>query len=99
MAWHRFASMTESFPVLDLPDLVLLQHFRLGLLRDSGMTLDAMLGDTFVYLVMERGKEILENLRDFSSLPVPSEEVDNRGNKELPRSIFEKIEITCCCHC
>jgi hypothetical protein len=50
MAWDRFASMTESCPVLDLPVLVLLQHFWFGLLRDSGMTLDAMLGGAFIFL-------------------------------------------------
>jgi hypothetical protein len=47
-----FASMTESYLVLDLPDLVLLQ-FRFGLLRDSDMTLDAMSGGAFVFLEPE----------------------------------------------
>jgi hypothetical protein len=59
MAWHRFASMTDSCQIVDLPDLVLLQHFRFGLLRDSGMTLDAMSGGAFVFLELEWGKEIL----------------------------------------
>jgi hypothetical protein len=42
IAWHRFSSMAVSCPVLDLLDLVLLQHFRLGLLKDSGMMLYAI---------------------------------------------------------
>jgi hypothetical protein len=44
IAWDGFASMNESCPALNLPDLVLLQHFQFGLLRDSGMALDAMSG-------------------------------------------------------
>jgi hypothetical protein len=87
MAWHHFVSMTESCPILDLPEWVLLQHFRLGLLRDSGMTLDAMSRGAFVFLEPEQGKEILEKLWDFSSPPVLSIEV---ANYELPRSIFER---------
>jgi hypothetical protein len=34
--------------------------------------------------------EILGELRGFSAPPVLSDEVANRGNVELPRSIFEK---------
>jgi hypothetical protein len=92
MAWHHFASMAESCPVLDLLDLVLLQHFRLRLLKDSGMMLDAISGGAFVFLEPERGKEILGKLQDFSSPPVLSNKVANRGNVELPRSIFERAQ-------
>jgi hypothetical protein len=89
MAWHRFASMAEPCPVLDLPNPVLLQHFRLGLLEDSGMILDAISGGALVLLEPERGKEILGELQDFSSPPVLSDVVAKRGNEELPRSICE----------
>jgi hypothetical protein len=53
MAWHFFASITESCPVLDLPDLVLLQHFWLSLLKDSDMMFDAISGGVFVFLEPE----------------------------------------------
>jgi hypothetical protein len=53
MAWDRFASMTESCLVLYLPDLVLFQDFRFGLLRDNGMVLDAMSRGGFVFLESE----------------------------------------------
>jgi hypothetical protein len=43
-----------------------------------------------VFLEPERGKEILGELRDFSSPPVLSDEVANHDNVELPRSIFER---------
>jgi hypothetical protein len=86
MAWDRFASMTESCLVLYPPDLVLLQHFRLGLLRDNGMVLDAMSRGGFVFLESEQGKEILEKLQDFSSLPILSTDVANLSN-ESPKPI------------
>jgi hypothetical protein len=90
MAWHRFASLVETCPVLGLPNLVLLQHFWVGLLEDSAMRLDALSGGTFVFLEPERGKEIMGEIRDFNSLPVSGSEVAERDDVELPRSIFER---------
>jgi hypothetical protein len=49
-------------PILGLPNLVLLQHFWVGLLKDSAMRLDDLSGGFFVFLKPERGKEILEEI-------------------------------------
>jgi hypothetical protein len=90
MAWDHFAFMTESCPVLGLLDLVLLEHFRFGLLRDNDMALDAMSGGNFVFLEPELVKEILEKLLDFSSPPILSTEVANHSN-ESPKPILERV--------
>jgi hypothetical protein len=62
MTWHRFASLVKMCPILGLPNLVLLQHFWVGLLKDSAMRLDDLSGGFFVFLKPERGKEILEEI-------------------------------------
>ena len=72
MEWHHFASSVETCLVLGLPDPVLLQHFWFGLLKDSAMRLDALSGGSFVFLEPEQGKEILGEIRDFSSPPISS---------------------------
>jgi hypothetical protein len=43
-----------------------------------------------VFLEPERGKEILGEIRDFSSPPVSGSEVAKRDDVELSRSIFER---------
>jgi hypothetical protein len=53
------------------------------------MALDAFSEGSFVFLELERRKEILGEIRDFSSPPVLSNEVAECGNQEFPRSIFE----------
>jgi hypothetical protein len=40
-------------PILGLPNLVLLQHFWVGLLKDSAMRLDDLSGGFFVFLKPE----------------------------------------------
>jgi hypothetical protein len=89
MAWHRFASVAEYCPILNLPDPMLLQHFRLGLLEGSGMKLDVISGRSFVLLEPKGGKEILGEIRDFGCPPILSDKVAEHGNEELHRSIFE----------
>jgi hypothetical protein len=39
MAWNHFASLVETCPVVSLPNLVLLQHFWVGLLEGSAMNM------------------------------------------------------------
>jgi hypothetical protein len=88
MEWHRFAYLVETCPVLGLPDPVLLQHFWVGLLKDSAMRLDALSGGAFVFLEPKSGKEILGEIQDFSSLPVSGSDVAKRDDVKLPISIF-----------
>jgi hypothetical protein len=54
------------------------------------MRLDDLSGGFFVFLKPERGKEILEEIWDFSSPPVLSSKVAKMDYVELPRSIFER---------
>jgi hypothetical protein len=54
------------------------------------MVLDAMSRGGFVFLESEQGKEILEKLQDFSSLPILSTDVANLSN-ESPKPIRERF--------
>ena len=91
MEWNRFASAVEDCPVLYIPDWMLLQHFWFGLHKDDAMRLNDLSGGSFVHLDAVEGKEIVDNLRDFSSPCVPVNEAPTRGNVEPPRSIISQV--------
>ena len=88
MAWNRFASAVEDYPVPYIPDWMLLQHFWFELRKNNAMRLNALSGGSFVHLDVVKGREILDNLRDFSSPCIPVNEVPTRGKVEPPRSII-----------
>jgi hypothetical protein len=57
------------------------------------MRLDALSGGAFVFFELERGKEILGDIQDFSSPPVSGSKAAKRDDVELPRSIFERAQV------
>ena len=46
-AWARFSQLTHAGPDLSIPDHVLLQHFWLGLSKESALQLDISVGGSF----------------------------------------------------
>ena len=91
MAWNHFASWVETCPVLNIPEPVLLEHFRFGLCRDSAMTLDALSEGSFVLLSPGKGKELLEDIREFHSLSDLCVETLPREEVEPPRTIISRV--------
>jgi hypothetical protein len=57
------------------------------------MRLDGLSGGAFVFFDLERGKEILGDIQDFSSPPVSGSKAAKRDDVELPRSIFERAQV------
>jgi hypothetical protein len=55
------------------------------------MRLNALSGGSFVHLDVVEGKEIVENLWDFSFPCIPVNEAPTRGNVEPPRSIVSRV--------
>ena len=55
------------------------------------MRLNALSGGSFVHLDAVEGKEILDNLRDFSSPCIPVNEAPTREIVEPPRSIVSRV--------
>jgi hypothetical protein len=58
--------MTSSLPGLDLviPDLILLQHFYLGLGKDSRESLSAAFGGSFLFLPVSEARSMLEKISE-----------------------------------
>jgi hypothetical protein len=79
MVWNHFSFSAKDCPVLHVPDWMLLLHFWYRLLKDRAMRLNALFGGSFVHLDAAEGKEIMEYIRDFSSLCILVDEVPVRG--------------------
>jgi hypothetical protein len=59
VAWDRFLTLTRSGPDLSIPNHVLLQHFWLGLSKESALQLDITLGGSFTHKTTEKGEALL----------------------------------------
>ncbi len=47
-AWSRFTNLVQSGPTLSIPDYVLLQHFHVGLDKESAFYLGITTGGSFM---------------------------------------------------
>jgi hypothetical protein len=80
-AWARFSDLNMSSPNLELSELMLLQHFRRGLSKESAQSLDISSGGAFTNLTPSEGRnvfnKILENI-PYTGIfdEFPEEEVD-----------------------
>jgi hypothetical protein len=59
-AWDRFTTLTKSGPDLSIPNHVLLQHFWLGLNKESALMLDTSVGGSFTHKTVEEGEALLD---------------------------------------
>ena len=73
-AWARFSKLTHAGPNLSIPDHVLLQHFWLGLSKESALQLDSTTGGSFTHKTTAEREalldRILENTSFIETLPV-----------------------------
>ena len=58
-AWVRFSQLTHAGPDLSIPDHVLLQHFWLGLTKESAIQLDISAGGSFTHKTTAEGEALL----------------------------------------
>ena len=63
-AWSRFSLLTQSGPDLSIPEPMLLEHFFVGLDKESALHLDATAGGSFLEKTTIEGREILDRILD-----------------------------------
>jgi hypothetical protein len=62
MAWNHFNALINTSPDLAIQDLILLQHFYVGLDRKALKHLDTALGESFLHVFANSGRSILEKI-------------------------------------
>ena len=72
-AWDRFYSFVNSGPNLTLPELMLLQHFFLGLNNENQEYLNLASRGAFMHITVDHAKTILTNI--LNDLPKEKEEL------------------------
>jgi hypothetical protein len=65
-AWARFSKLTHAGPNLSIPDHVLLQHFWLGLSKESALHLDITVGGSFTHKTTAKGEALLDCIENTS---------------------------------
>jgi len=82
--WARFSKLTHAGPNLSIPDHVLLQHFWLGLSKESALQLDSTTGGSFTHKTTAEREalldRILENTSFIETLPVAG----SSSHEEVP---------------
>ena len=61
-AWARFSKLTHAGPDLSIPDHVLLQHFWLGLSKESALQLDVTVGGSFMHKTTSEAEALLDRV-------------------------------------
>jgi len=78
-AWDRFLRLTQTRPDLSKPNHALLQHFWLGLNKETALFLDTTVGGSFMHKTTSEGEalldRILENTFFTRGLPVDDSSV------------------------
>ena len=67
VAWSRFSLLVRSGPNLSITEPVLLQHFYLGLDKESAIHLDLPAEGSFIYLTPSEGVKILDRILENTS--------------------------------
>ena len=66
-AWARFSQLTHVGQDLSIPNHVLLQHFRLGLTKESALQLDISVGGSFTHKTTAEGEALLDRILENTS--------------------------------
>jgi hypothetical protein len=62
MAWDHFNALINTSPDLAIQDSILLQHFYIGLNRETSKFLDTALGGSFLHVSANLGRSILTRI-------------------------------------
>nr|AAN04142.1 Putative retroelement [Oryza sativa Japonica Group]AAN04202.1 Putative retroelement [Oryza sativa Japonica Group]ABB46801.2 hypothetical protein LOC_Os10g07160 [Oryza sativa Japonica Group] len=73
-AWSRFTNLLQSGPTLSLPEYMLLQHFHMGLDKESTFYLNITAGGSFMHKTPLEGKIILDRILESTSFMAQSDE-------------------------
>ena len=66
-AWARFSKLTRAGPNLSIPDHMLLQHFWLGLSKESALQLDVTAGGSFMHKTTSEAEALLDRILENTS--------------------------------
>ena len=61
-AWPRFSQLTNAVPDLSIPNHLFLQHFWLGLSKESALQLDISAGGSFTHKTTAEGEALLDRI-------------------------------------
>jgi hypothetical protein len=61
-SWDRFNELVDIGPDLSIPDPILLQHFYVGLSKDSRESLDLSSGGAFLHLPISEARAMIEKI-------------------------------------
>ena len=78
MAWERFNTLINTRPNLVIQDPILLQHFYMGLDRESSTLLNMLSGGLFLHVSANAGRSIITKILE----NIPEEEDDKPLEKE-----------------
>ena len=67
----RFSLLAHSSPDLSIPNHVLLQHFWLGLSKESALQLDIAVGGSFTHKTMVEGEALVDHNLENTPLQEP----------------------------
>ena len=79
MAWECFNALINTGPNLAIQDPILLQHFYIGLDRETSKYLDTTLVGSFLHVSANSGRSILIKI-----LEITNEEVEKKLLEEEP---------------
>ena len=83
-AWARFSKLTHAGPNLSIPDHVLLQHFWVGLSKESAQQLDITAGGAFMCKTTSEGEALLDRILKNTSFTETLPLVEPSSCEEVP---------------
>ena len=84
VAWARFSKLTHAGPNLSIPDHVLLQHFWVGLSKESAQQLDITAGGSFMCKTTSKGEALLDRILENTSFTETLPLVEPSSYEEVP---------------
>ena len=82
-AWARFSQLTHADPDLSIPNHVLLQHFWLGLSKESALQLDISAGGSFTHKTTAEGEALLDRILENTSFTKTLPAVESSSHEEV----------------
>ena len=89
-AWARFSQLTHAGPDLSIPDHVLLQHFWLGLSKESALQLDISAGGSFTHKTTDEGEALLDRILENTSFTETLPAAESSSHEEVPLVEYTK---------
>jgi hypothetical protein len=84
-AWVRFTNSLASGPDIGILELILLQHFRMGLDEESAKFLDTSSRGSFSHLTLSEGKDILGKILENT----PNSYFPDQEEEPMPNTLLE----------